>query len=233
MMAQHWLTITPNRAARIAGIGLVLMTLLAMYAEFGVRQSLVVPGDVVTTADNILAHTVKFRLAIAAYLIVAVLDVIVAWGLYVLLSGTNRPLSQLTAWLRIVYATMLGSLLVHFTNVLHLLSGKTPYTYLTPDIQLAQVMLSLDAFDDGWMIALIVFGLHLVLLGVLVYESVDFPKWLGVLVGIAGLGYINDGLHRLFAPDCTDMMIAQYTFVGEVLLMLWLLFRRYESEPVT
>lgn len=53
----------------------------------------------------------------------AVLDIIVAWALYVFLKPINKSLSMLTAWLRIVYATILGSVLIHLINVLQIVNG--------------------------------------------------------------------------------------------------------------
>ena len=70
-----------RQAAIIAGLGLLLMAVLAPVAQFGVLQKLVVAGDATNTANNILASMWLFRFGIFIFLIVAILDVVVAWAL--------------------------------------------------------------------------------------------------------------------------------------------------------
>jgi hypothetical protein len=68
------------------------------------------------------------------------------------------------------------------------------------------------------------FGLHLVLVGYLTYRSGFMPRLLGVLVVIAGLGYLSDSIGQiLFQSYTTD--IGLFTFPGELLLAIWLLVR--------
>ena len=88
----------------------------------------------------------------------------------------------------------------------------------------AQVTLSLGAFRSGWDIALVFFGLHLLVLGYLVFTSGYSPKWLGIFVIVAGLGYLVDSFGKILLPSY-NLTIASFTFVGEVLLMIWLLWK--------
>lgn len=223
--------ISLRQAAIVAGVGLLAMTILAPFAEFFVRQSLVVPGDAVSTAKNIIANESQFRLAVISYLIVAVLDVVVAWALYVFLKPVNQSLSLLTAWLRIVYAAVLAVALINLMVVLQLLSG-VGYLAVFETTQLyAQAMLFLEAFSQGWNIGLVIFGLHLVLLGYLVFKSGYIPKILGILVILAALGYLIDSAGQMLSPNY-DMTIAMFTFIGEVLLVFWLLFKGVKTPEM-
>ena len=217
--------ISLRQAAIIAGIGLLLMAILAPFAEFSVRQGLIVPGDATTTANNITANESLFRIAICIYLIVAILDVVVAWGLYVFLKPVNKSLSLLAAWFRVVYAGILAIVLVNFVVALQLLSGADYLSAFETNQVYAQAMLFLDAFDYGWTIGLAIFGLHLLLLGYLIFKLSGYiPKILGVLVIIAGLGYMIDSFGKLLSPNY-DANIALFTFIGEVLLILWLFIK--------
>jgi len=81
---------------------------------------------------------------------------------------------------------------------------------------------------------LAIFGLHLLGLGYLLFRSADFPRFLGVLVAIAGVGYLADTFARILVPNF-DFTFSLITFVGEPLLILWLFWRaakgfRSESE---
>jgi hypothetical protein len=46
--------ISLRQAAIAAGFGLLIMAILGPFAEFFVRQSLIVPGDAATTVNNIM-----------------------------------------------------------------------------------------------------------------------------------------------------------------------------------
>ncbi len=213
-----------RKAARIAGFGLLFMIIPAIFANFFVLEILTVPGDAATTAHNIVANQSLFRIGICSFIIVVVLDVVVAWALNVLLKPVNKSLSLLMAWFRLVYATIFGIALANLFGVLHLLSGADYLTVFGTDQLHAQVMLSLDAFSYGWQIGYVFFGLHLFVLGYLVFKSGYIPRILGVLLIIAGLGYLIDSFAIFLLPNY-DAAVGLVTFVGELIFMLWLLIR--------
>ena len=75
-----------------------------------------------------------------------------------------------------------------------------------------------------WQVGLGLFGCHLLLLGYLVIRSSYVPTWLGVLLVAAGSGYVIDSFGTILVRDYS-VNVAAFTFVGEALLMLWLLVR--------
>src|SRR6185503_12366807 len=87
-----------------------------------------------------------------------------------------------------------------------------------------QAMSLLRAFQSIWDKGLILFGFHLLVLGYLAFKSGYVPKWLGFFLLLAALGYIVDGLGKSLSPTY-NLSIAQFTFIGEVLLIFWLLWR--------
>ncbi len=62
--------VSPRRVALIAGLGLLVMAVLAPFAHFGVLETLVVRMDATATVENIVASEGLFRFAIAAFLVV-------------------------------------------------------------------------------------------------------------------------------------------------------------------
>jgi len=209
-----------RKVAFAAAFSLLFIALLAPFAHFGVLQSLIVPADAAATTNNILASAGLFRAGIAAFLIVAILDVVVAWGLYVILRPANESLALLVAWLRVVYAAVFAYALVNLLDVAQLLQG-TNATGLSPAQVQTQVASSIASFGNGWDLALAIFGLHLVGLGVLLLKSAAFPKFLGVLVVLAGVGYLADSFGAILVPDY-GLTVSVFTFVGEALLIAWL-----------
>lgn len=209
-----------RKVALAAAVSLLFMALLAPFAQFGVLASLIVPTDATATTNNIAASIGLFGAAIAAFLIVAVLDVVVAWGIYGLLRPVNERVALLVAWLRVVYAVVFAYALINLLDVAQLLIGASAATLQSDQLH-AQVATSVTAFRNGWDPALAILGLHLVGLGNLLYRSADFPRFLGALVILAGTGYLADSFGRIFVPGYT-LTISTFTFVGEALLIVWL-----------
>jgi hypothetical protein len=56
--------------------------------------------------------------------------------------------------------------------------------------------------------------------------------FLGMLVVIAGAGSLADSFTRILAPDF-DFTFSVFTFVGEALLIVWLLLRAIKGFPST
>lgn len=209
-----------RKFALVAAIGLLLMAILAPFAQFGVLASLIVPTDAAATTSNIAASLGLVGAAVAAFLVVAMLDVAVAWGMYVLLRPVNRRAAMVVGWLRVIYAAAFTYALLNLVDVAQLVNGASAAVLQSDQIQ-TQVATSVTAFRHGWDLALAIFGLHLVGLGGLLFRSLDFPRFLGGLVVLAGTGYLADSLGRILVPGYT-LTISTFTFVGEALLIVWL-----------
>ena len=200
-------------AALIAGISLLAMAIIAAYANFAVIANLEIPGDPSATAANLVESAGQVRLAVAGFIIIVILDVIVAWGLYIVLRSVNPSLSLLGGWLRLAYAAILAVAINSLLNAVH--AGP-----MDP----ALAGLFLESFNSLWQIGLIIFGLHLFVVGYLAWQA-EFIHWLlGLLLIIAGLGYIVDGFGTVLIPDYS-LDLAVFTFIGEVAFIFWLLIR--------
>jgi hypothetical protein len=200
-------------AAIIAGVGLLLMAIISPIAYLNTFQSLVKFDDAALTSQNILNSTGAFRTAIILLFVVALLDVLVAWALYIVLIPADKKLSAITAWLRVIYGVIFAFAIFQLSLALNVLSadGVQSMSYLT-------------AFQSIWDKGLILFGFHLLLLGYLAFKSGYVPKWLSVLLVLAGVGYVVDGFGKWFVASY-NISIAQFTFIGEVLLIFWLLWK--------
>ncbi|MDQ3156901.1 MAG: DUF4386 domain-containing protein [Actinomycetota bacterium] len=217
---------TPTRTTRtpalVAGVGLLLMTVLAPLAIFGAVEGLVSEGNATRTAQDILASEGMFRFAVVALVLVAILDVIVAWALFEFFKAAHEGLSALAAWLRIAYAAVFAVAISQLAGTLHLLSdAEYLKTFSTAQLH-TEALLKIDAFNDIWNIGLVPFGLHLLLIGCLAYRSGYVPKPVGVLLAIAGIGYLVDSFGVLLASDYSAN-VAAFTGLGEALFMVWLL----------
>jgi hypothetical protein len=149
----------------------------------------------------------------AGLLIVAILDVVVAWGLYAALRGVNPSLSLLGATFRVVYAAIFAVAINHLFGALRAAPADP-----------AQTSFLIESFDLVWQLGLTFFGIHLCIVGTLLWRPGVFSRIVAVLVIIAGAGYFIDGFGTMLSPSYT-LELSLYTFVGEVLLIVWLLVR--------
>jgi hypothetical protein len=85
-----------------------------------------------------------------------------------------------------------------------------------------EVFGQINQFRDIWQLALILFGLHLLLIGRLAWRSGRVPRVLAALVAIAGAGYLADSIGPLLSSGYT-VQLTSVAFIGEVALMVWLL----------
>ncbi|HZD13303.1 MAG TPA: DUF4386 domain-containing protein, partial [Candidatus Binatus sp.] len=88
--------------ARIAGIIFLVAVVAGSIGEAVVPGMLVVPGDAATTAHNIIANDLLFRLGFVAYIIEALTDVALTFLLYVLLRPVRANLAFASVLFRIM-----------------------------------------------------------------------------------------------------------------------------------
>ncbi len=72
-----------RRAALVAGFGLLAMAIIAGLANFGAVEAVLVEGNAAATGANLAESRTAFRLGVIGFGLVAVLDVIIAWALYI------------------------------------------------------------------------------------------------------------------------------------------------------
>jgi hypothetical protein len=156
-------------------------------------------------------------------------NIFVAVLLYKLLEPVNKTMAALMVILILVgIAIAMLNELNQFAALL--LLGRADY--LTA-FTVAQVQgfasLFLAIYEHGFNLAHIFFGIWLFPMGYLVIKSGFIPKVIGVFLLIAGVSYMVDFTLFFLFPDITAT-VSGYTFVGEVLLLLWLLVMGVNAE---
>ena len=219
--APRFTNLSLRKAALIAGLGLLLMTILSPIAYLNTFQKLVNFDDAALTAQNIMNSIGAFRASVIMLFTVAILDLVVAWALYILLVPTNKNFSALAALFRVIYAGIFIFAVSKLYIALQVLS-----------VDGLESMVNLQAFQTIWDMALILFGFHLLIVGYLAIKSGYIPTWLGVLLVLAAVGYVVDGLGEFIFPNY-NLGIAQFTFIGEVVLIIWLLWRGFKGVAQT
>ena len=230
---------TPRRAAVIAGIGYAALFVLAIFANFFVREGLVVAGDASATFENIAESETLFRVGMAAFLVIFLLDVVVAWALHIVFRTVDQATSLLAAWFRIVYTVFLGVAAVFMFAAAQLVSDSAVRDGFTSEQLATPVSLLMDAFNYTWLIGLAAFGVHLAILGVMILRSHIASRALGVVLVAAGAAYVVDTFaHALLSnyadyADAFVAVVAVIAVVAEFAFMAWLLFRSGRSDSTT
>lgn len=217
-----------RQSAIVAGVAIVTMTIAATIANDITIGGLTIDNNPSETLRNILSSKTTFNIGVLSWLIILISDVFAAWGLYIFLKPVSRNLSLMTAWFRLVYVAMLAVSIFNLVNV-HQLIHQPGLSSVDSTIQLSEkVMFYLNAFDNMFSVSLIVFSIHILLLGCLSLKSKYIPRIFGIVLFIAFTGYVITNTSNLVFPEYKDVMkIVEIIFfipmLGEVALGIWLL----------
>ena len=221
-MVERMRETSPRFLARMAGVCQALEGLTATSGEVTILGKLVVSGNALATAANIVGHQRLFWLGFASSILGVIFHIAWALLLYELLKPVNRRVSLFA-----VFVMLVGCGIQALTSVLYLapmliLNAGSSLGGLTAEQleALAYTFVRLNGY--AFNTYLIFFGLWCFLIGVLIFKSTFFPRILGILLTISGLGwmvYLWPPLAiRLFMP-----YIAGASAIGEIPLLLWLL----------
>jgi hypothetical protein len=169
-------------------------------------------GDAAKTADAISGNPALWIAGIVAMYVVVVLDFFAAAGTSALFKPVNRVLSTVAGFTRITFAlwfaVALAQLVIAFNNL------DNP----------AAALGNIEAFKSIWNTALGLFGLYLLMVAYLSIRSGFMPKIFGILIGIAGLGYIADLIGLTFVPGFSTTF-SYFALIGETAMIFWLLIK--------
>jgi hypothetical protein len=209
--------------ARTTGFVYLLFFLTAVCAGLLVK-GLIVPTNAAATAHNLIAHEGLLRSGFAVTLISTAFYIALTALLYNLFRPVNRILSLLAAFLSLVgcgiQAVFAG--LYTFGSPL-VLEGDRYLTAFTPEQLQALAFLVLKTGMQAFNIALVFFGFFDFVIGYLIFKSTFLPRFLGVLMMLAGVGWLSalsTSLVKHLSPGVEIL-----GFVAELALMLWLIIK--------
>lgn len=230
---------SPQVYARVGGVVYLIIILAGISGELFVRGSLVVSGDAAATARNILASPWLWRAGIAGDIVMHLCDVVLMLVFYVLLRPVSRNLALLAVLFNLVQTAVLVANKLTLLVPVFLL-GDAPYLRaLSPQQLQALSYVSLRLHDYGFGLGLIFFAGVCIVVGFLIYQSGYLPKWLGILMPLAGVCYLANSFALLLYPPLASKLfpaILLLPFVAELSLALWLLVKgvdmtKWPGEP--
>ena len=211
--------VQPIRYARMGGALYLGIIIAGIAGPLLTRERLIVPHDIESTARNIAASAELWRLGIAIDVVMQLCDVPVMLILFLLLSPVNRNVALLALLFNVVQtATLVANQLTLIAAQL-LSVGQPPLTGV-----------AIQAYSYGEQLGLVFFGFTLLLEVYLIRHSEYLPWILGLLVQIAGAGYVGSSFLLLVAPGSANIAFLIPSFVAESSLALWLLVKGVEVK---
>ena len=211
---------SPHPSARITGTVYLFYFLSAVLGELFLK-GLVVDGDASITATNILAHESLFRLGLASGLISIAFYIAVTGLFYGLFKPVNRSLSLLAAFFSLVGCAILAFATLFQLAPLIVLGGSQYLSVFKVEQLRGLALMFLELNTQANNICVVFFGVYCILIGYLIFRSNFLPRILGVLMAIAGLGWLTF-LYPPLANHLSPYNLV-FGFLAELSLMLWLL----------
>jgi hypothetical protein len=217
-------------ARRTLGWSILIMFVMGIYAE-ATRSTLIDWNDPQVTWNNIEQSRIGFSLVTISFIIIIILDTVIAVGIYVLFRAQGFFLVALTAALRITYVAIKGAALTGLVLAGNIYLGEEHTNGAA-----LRAMELLRSHQHGFGIGLIIFGLHLILLSYVARQT-QFPKWMCWMLWLAGLGYIVNSVSSLFFDNQTVQMVVIGIFIlpmifSEVVFFLRLWLRGFSHQEL-
>ena len=225
-----------NATARRVGLLYVAMSILSILGYMYLPSQYYVAGDAAATAARIVAESSTYRWSILNGLAGQILFLFVVLGLYQLFKDVDRRQARLMAVLVCVgVAAEIVNIGWH-TAPLVLLSGADWLSAFTRPQLDALAFGSLRLSSAFGQIITAFWGLWLFPFGVLTIKSGLFPKVLGWLLFLSGIGYCVTCAASIVFPDqlAAITRVVFPLYFGELGMVLWLpLMGAREPAPAT
>ncbi len=194
--------------SNIAGVSYLAIFFSAIFANFFVIEAIIN-----NPLSTVLHNGLFVRFGILAFLVTVFFDVVIAWALFELFK--DNILSRLSTYFRLMHAAIMGVAVFALPFVFQLDTAD-------------EILKQVDMFNTIWLIALLFFGFHLILLAKILKK----PKWLTVFLALAGMMYIIDTSAHILLENYDAyanvflLLVAAPSIIGELSLTFWLLLNK-------
>ncbi len=206
----------------------------AGFSQGVVREVVYVAGEAATTAENILGNVSLFRWGLITDFIAFSADIAISILLYFLLKEMSKPLAIIMASFRLIAHPAVGSLnLINHFAALKVLENDGLAAQFTSAQLFEMSQFFMEVHHFGYLIAGVLFGIHCGLLGLMMFKSPAFPKFLGVLLVIAAFGYLIESFGFTLYPEhkvIFGWIVGLSAAIGEVTLCIWLMIKGSKKE---
>ena len=219
-----------RKAVRVAGF-MFLFSLMVPFLNWTFLLSkFIVAGNIMATANNIVANQLLFRIGMTIELIMSAGLIVLALALYIILKPVNRNLALLALLWKLVEATIAAAIVLVSFIALQFLNGDAYVTVFTPEQLQVPVGFLLNEHTALYSIPMVFLGLDMMVFSYLFFKSKYIPR---ILASFGILSFALIFIHALMyilAPEYATMPINQVIFwapsgLFEIIIGIWLLFK--------
>jgi hypothetical protein len=221
-----------KQAFLVSGIGYLFIFISGFYANFAILETMVVPSNAEMTVTNFLKDRSSLGWGIVGFFSMLFFDVVLVFSLFFVTKKVCRKLSFVASGFRLLHAICFGIAWMCLVEV-YRMTGDSVGLNMSSLQNL--VMSLLQRFDEIWNMGLLLFGVHLAVLGYLSLKSDNIPKSIGYLVILAAIGYVVSCSAKLVMPNYNDyeqgleMLVVLFGVVGELSFTVWLLMKGFKK----
>lgn len=212
--------------ARRAGILYLFSGALIGYGIMHVPGQEAISRNWAETGQDMLQNEFTYRTRIVAHLAGSLIFVLLALNLYGLFKTVNKNTSRFLFAVMIIQVPIVFVLEAFRLTALILLKADSPNIIVHEGGSVPASLL--HAYHSGLMLLSIFFGVWLLPFGKLVYQSGFMPRILGILLTLAGVGYILSAAVYLLLPSLhpfTKWIALALSGVAEASTIAWLLVK--------
>lgn len=222
-----------KNVAKLSGFLFLLWIIAGFYEMLFVSPQIFVKGDSTASAQNILAHEVLFRSGIFSGLITSTIWIFLVLTFYQLFKPVNEKYAKLLVAFVIVQIPIAFIKGAFSIAALAILKGDVLTSFeLSQRQDLAMLFLKINDYSA---VALELFwGLWLLPLAILVYQSNFIPRAIGIWLVINGMEYVLLCFVSIVYPHYKSAVFTygMPAMFGELALMLWLLIMGVRTKPI-
>jgi len=213
--------------AIMTGYSLILMAVVAGFSIGYAFPKFFDVNQLEITHSNLSGNLQLYLSMLIGIVLIIILDILVSWTIYQFFKNDNKKVAIMSFILRIIYAAIFGvASYFLFANL-----GQGNNNELLNS--------NFNSFKTVWTLGLIVFGLHLLAVGILMKVHRNIPKVLWILTLIAGISYVVVHILKLMLPQLSEFtetlnnILALPMALGELGLAIWLIIKGGKPKSIT
>ena len=217
-----------QQQARLAGGLYMLIAIIGGFCIGYIPSVLFGSPDALELTNNILKNLGLFKIAILGDLMVILIELFLSVILYKLFRSIHDTISRVALYARLGMVMIMGANLLNYLIPFYLIISDT--SALPGQQKEALTQLFIEGHQFGVFVWGFFFGIHLLLLGYLVFRSRYVPRILGVLMMIGSLGYTVESMFKLtFTSHPIENVVINvllgFAIVGEVSFAIRMLIK--------
>jgi hypothetical protein len=211
--------VNKRKTALIAGWSLSAMALVAIFSIGYALPTFDLSENINLVGEMIHAKSGLYLFMLIGFFVILILDVVVSLVLYQFFKEEYLNISGVAAMLRLIYTAIFAVAIYFLAEI-----------FLASQFSSESIQWNFNLFHSVWNMGLIIFGIHVLLLGLLMKMHSLIPNILWFITLFAGISYVVSSALKLTIPNTEivnilQMLLALPMTIGELGLAIWLIVR--------